>query len=529
MTGFALTGCSSATPTSGVASTKGADVPASATSISEPSATQAPTATSTLAATVTPIPATPTAISLPHTNRAVVQLTDNTVTFVDGEGKVTPIGKATDRLASTSFSSAVAGDTVYASSAGLAPGTYAFHDSNAELLGFIGQPVTGLEAWSSPALSDTLLAWGTYTSTGAGGWANIIISRPDGSEARSVVTETQSVMLPSLLPLRWSADGKSLLYSSEPTGIGGYILFDGFSSLYRLDVATGITKTLIPKDNKRLICLDDINQAATSITEHCDEQSIHVLSLTNNVSTTITPPAVVTDAAVLGTAIFNPDGSRIAFAMARNNPDNEQGWLALSNGLSGSSNLIYTSQPGTFASIAGWLDANTIVFQTSSVMGISNTLDTVWAINVDGSNVRQLAQGDILTLEQTEYAPATQPTQTGSLTWRQEAGSCQVAQFDQQSIQYGPCDGTQASASYPEAWDSRAFNHFVQTYKSFSAKTVAGTIVFTGSGTITASPAEQRMVAEFARLAVSKATGGSAVSEDALSWHREGGIVGFCD
>ncbi|HEY3342512.1 MAG TPA: hypothetical protein VGK81_10860, partial [Anaerolineae bacterium] len=356
-----------------------------------------------------------------------------------------------------------------------------------------------------------------------------IISRPDGSEMRSVVTETQSVMLPSLLPLRWSSDGKSLLYSSEPTGIGGYILFDGFSSLYRLDIASGVTMTLIPKDNKRLICLDDINQAATSITEHCDELSIHVLSLTNNVSSTITPPAVVTDAAVLGSAIFSPDGSRVAFAMARNNPDNEQGWLALSNGLSGSSNLIYTSQPGTFASVAGWLDANTIVFQTSALTGVSNTPDTVWAINADGSNVRQLAQGDILTLEQAKDAPTAKPTQSGSLTLRQEAGSCQVAQFDQQSIQYGLCDGALASANYTEAWGSRAFNHFVQTFKSFSAKTVAGTIVFTGSGTLTASPAEQRMVAEFARLAVSRATGGSAVSEAALSWHREGGIVGFCD
>jgi Tol biopolymer transport system component len=453
-------------------------------------------------------------------------VSDGTIAFIDNDGKTTAIGKAPGQLFSSRFAATVAGETVYASSVGSPPATYAISAGSDQLISFMGQFVTGLSAWPGGVANDALLAWGTYTSTGESSTANIYVSRLDGSEVRAVVTETQSAVLPSLMPLRWSADGKTLFYSSEPTGLGGYILFDGFSSLYKLDMETGVTTTLVPRDSLHMICLDDLNQPLTLLTDHCGERAIHVLDLTTSVSSTITPPAVVTDATALGNAMISPDDTRVAFALGRNNPDDEQMWLAVSNGLNGEANLVFTSPQGTHANIAGWLDANTIVFQMTSVTGGSNT---IWAVNADGSNARQLVEGNILTIAHAPRSP--QPAPTGGLTWQQEGSACQIATLSQANLQYGPCAGTLTNADYAEDWVTGTFMHFVQSFAPFSAKTVAGTVTFTGTGTIVAAPAEQRMIAEFARLAVSEASAGrgSAAGETALTWHREGGFAGFCD
>jgi hypothetical protein len=73
--------------------------------------------------------------------------------------------------------------------------------------------------------------------------------------------------------------------------------------------------------------------------------------------------------------------------------------------------------------------------------------------------------------------------------------------------------------------------YFESTYKSFSAETKSGKVTFTGRGTQQASEAEQRSVAEWARLVYQEAQKGSSGSSGglALGWHREGGIAGFCN
>ena len=528
----ALAGCASATPPSVTLPATAVNTPTIVqnTSSPVPSATQEPTGTSTPLDVATSIPPTLTPTAQPQTNanRAVVQLPDGTIAYINSDGKTTPIGKTPGQLFSSRFASTVVSETVYVSSVGNPPATYAIGAGSDQLISFMGQFVTGLSAWPGDAGKDALLAWGTYTSTSESGTANIYVSRLDGSGVRAVVTETQSVMLPSLMPLRWSADGKTLFYSSEPTGLGGYILFDGFSSLYKLDMETGVTTTLIPRDSLHMICLDDLNQSLTLLTDHCGERAIHVLDLTTSVSSTITPPAVVTDATALGNAMISPDNARVAFALGRNNPEDEQMWLAVSNGLSGEANLVFTSPAGTHANLAGWLDANTLVFQITAVTGGANKT-TVWAVNADGSNAHQLTEGSILTVAPAERA--AQPTPTSGLTWQQEGSDCQTAILNQTDLQYGPCAGTLTSANYAESWGTETFTHFVQTFAPFTAKTVAGTVTFTGTGATVAVPAEQRMIAEFARLAVTEASDGrgSDAGETALTWHREGGFAGFCD
>jgi hypothetical protein len=324
----------------------------------------------------------------------VVQLTDNTVALLDASGKVTPLGKVPGQLSPAPYHAAYISPTLYAVAVGLPPGAFAVSRSSTHELAFMGSNVSGLAAWSGGG--QTLLAWGTYTLTDASATASIFISNADGSATHPVVTETAQAMLPNLVPIRWTDDGRQLYFSSEQTGQGGYILFGGFSSLYRLDVASGMTTTLIEKNQVGMVCLDDLSADASKVVHHCGDKAIGVLDPRTQQSTTIAIPATLTDAAALGSAHLNPAGTRVAFALARRNPDAEQGWLAVSAGLSGESTLLVTSEPGEYLSVMGWLDENTILFQRSAMGGSSNAPDTIWTVRVDGGQAKQIGAGHVL-------------------------------------------------------------------------------------------------------------------------------------
>jgi len=62
----------------------------------------------------------------------------------------------------------------------------------------------------------------------------------------------------------------------------------------------------------------------------------------------------------------SPDGSRLAYALARNDPNDEQGWVAVSDGLNGTSKLVATSPAKDYFEVSAWLDAATIVLQSAT-------------------------------------------------------------------------------------------------------------------------------------------------------------------
>jgi hypothetical protein len=81
----------------------------------------------------------------------------------------------------------------------------------------------------------------------------------------------------------------------------------------------------------------------------------------------------------------------------------------------------------------------------------------------------------------------------------------------------------------PEREDELA--DLIATYAPFEAETPAGIVTFTGAGSVIATAAEQRMIAEWARQASLEASAGRSGAGWGLAfaWHREGGIAGFCD
>jgi hypothetical protein len=184
---------------------------------------------------------------------------------------------------------------------------------------------------------------------------------------------------------RWSRDGQRLYFSKEPLGLGGYILFGGASNLWAYNLTDNSAVSLLQEPG--MACIDDLSSNETLIAHHCANTLINVVEIASGNVTTISPPAEGVEANFVGGARFGPDGQRLAFAIARGDPNNEQGWVAVSDSLSGSSRLIATSQAGDYFQVIGWLNADTLVLQSWGVT------PGVWLVKTDGNNLRRLADG----------------------------------------------------------------------------------------------------------------------------------------
>ncbi len=145
--------------------------------------------------------------------------------------------------------------------------------------------------------------------------------------------------------------------------------------------------------------------------------------------------------------------------------------------------------------------------------------DYVYHTNQDGSSLRLVAAPD---------AAFGEPI----LTWlgSDEIG-CQTIEASPDGVAFGPCAGLLMSVPYGLATRQPDLAEFASRYQSFTAETPAGTVDFVGQGTTVATPAEQRMIAAWARLLYWEAQGGRSGASWGLvfAWHRQGGIVGFCD
>jgi hypothetical protein len=117
-----------------------------------------------------------------------------------------------------------------------------------------------------------------------------------------------------------------------------------------------------------------------------------------------------------------------------------------------------------------------------------------------------------------------------SITWQAD-NACQAATIDPQGVTYGPCDGATKIVPFPSDGQEQELSQFGMVYAPFYAETQAGDVNLSSRGDSQATPAEQRMVAEWARLTVEDAILGEvgAAREPAIAWHREGGVAGFCD
>jgi len=264
-------------------------------------------------------------------------------------------------------------------------------------LDFVHNPDYGLAVWSS---DQPRLGWAT-SPTGEGAPSQLFVSAVDGSQLTTLLTDTATITAPhQWVAQRWSRDGQSLYFSTEPYGIGGYILFAGASSLQRVNVNDQSLQEVIPynTDGGQALCLDELSSDERLVADHCAQTSITIRDLSSGQTTTIQPPADVTGFSLVGNTRFNPDLTRVAFALAKHDPDNEQGWVAVSDGLSGGSKLIVTGQPGEYFTIVGWLNADTLLLQSNQSTCNPICASSLWTVGSDGARLSKVADGTFLTL-----------------------------------------------------------------------------------------------------------------------------------
>lgn len=117
-----------------------------------------------------------------------------------------------------------------------------------------------------------------------------------------------------------------------------------------------------------------------------------------------------------------------------------------------------------------------------------------------------------------------------SVTWESTEPPCQVAALGPEGVVYGLCDGPALMDPFVDQDRAEQLAGFVSTYQGFEAETPAGTVTFEGEGDTEATEAEERMIAEWARLtAVESSSGRRAVELGlAILLHQEGGEEQVC-
>ncbi len=277
------------------------------------------------------------------------------------------------------------------------PRAVAMDKDGTRTLDFIRSPSYGLAVLSG---DQPRLGWVT-SPISVGVPSQLLVSATDGSQLTTLLTDTTSITAPhQWVAQRWSRDGQSLYFSTEPSGIGGYILFGGASSLYRVNVNDRGVQEVIPfkVPGGKTICLDELSSDERLIADHCANTSIAIKDLSSGQTTTIQPPADVTGFKLVGSARFNPDQTRVAFALAKRDPDAEQGWVAVSDSLSGGSKLVVTGQSGEYFTVVAWLNADTLLLQTNSLTCNPTCTSSLWTVKVDGSGMTHIADGTFLVM-----------------------------------------------------------------------------------------------------------------------------------
>ncbi len=239
------------------------------------------------------------------------------------------------------------------------------------------------------------LAWGTYAVSGTVATTELFQSAPDGSQAKSIVKKTMPAGQEprALTPFQFSRDASRLYYGLEPVGLGGYILFGGATNLWSYSLSDGKSTELI-KDKQvgGFVCIDGVSPNDKLVTYHCGEKGIGVLDLATKKSSVIQLPADLKEVKALGNARFNQESTRIAFAAARRNPDDEQGWILVSNGLTGASKMIAKSAAKDYYELIAWLNADTLLLQSH------NPQPALWTVKVTGSGLQKVGDGKFLSL-----------------------------------------------------------------------------------------------------------------------------------
>ena len=219
-------------------------------------------------------------------------------------------------------------------------------------------------------------------------WVAQLVDGTTVQDVRQVATynHTQSPAF-FLSPFDWT-DDNVLLFERSLTGIGGYILYAGHTSLYSYDPTTGQIATYVPAEGVTGLCVDTYDQKLERVVLMCGKEGPEMV-IRNLMDGSEQPIPTLPEQVVAGSSQFSPSGQWLAYAVARSIPEDESGQVVVVPAdLSSPPTPIAQVAENSFPAVNGWLDEDTLVFSRNQWPNGS-----VFSIQRDGSGLTQLAEG----------------------------------------------------------------------------------------------------------------------------------------
>ncbi|MHB1481853.1 MAG: hypothetical protein ACYCXH_05980, partial [Bellilinea sp.] len=246
-----------------------------------------------------------------------------------------------------------------------------------ELVSFAG---TNRVSSTDVSRDGSLLAWVSEEIIDNGVHYELWVANIDGSDpvlAYEIGADRTRVE-PMALEIRgWTADNQ-VIFSTRADGIGGYILYNGWIDLFAFDPAIpAITHQYISDDTMRM-CVNSVSDDFSLAAVGCN--AIHVQNLVTGEAVEL---PIIADQNFAGSAKFSPSNTRVAYSIARGDPDNERSQLLVAPVDGSSPPVALDTIEGGHFTVHGWIDENTLLY--SSSVGFGGTT-AVWRVETDDSS-----------------------------------------------------------------------------------------------------------------------------------------------
>lgn len=233
------------------------------------------------------------------------------------------------------------------------------------------------------------IAWGYESFGGDAPGSELWTANIDGSNAKlvdEILPENNLDRWLVLRPFQWTQDGK-LIYGTKLTGIGGYIIFDGWNSLSLYDPFDG-SQVVLVEDEPQGMCINSLSADRSLAAIGCKEIRIRKLADGSE----ITLPALNLQN-VAGSAFFSPTSKWIAYATAFVDPQNERSQVVVAD----TAGLvepypIHTLEGGDLH-VLGWINEQSFLFTAHDM---DDNITTIWRIDYDGSLPTELIEAQFL-------------------------------------------------------------------------------------------------------------------------------------
>jgi len=243
---------------------------------------------------------------------------------------------------------------------------------------------------------ESKIAWGHSGWVDTGPESQMWIANRDGSGALLAAESSPNDTIEDYYivePYRWTPEG-DLLYAWQITGIGGYILFFGYSSLYRYSPVSAAITPLVPAEATGGPCWNSVSPDGVYLVGSCvgtsGVEGMRERNLLTGEETVF--PVWPGEQGQAGAGAYSPTGSRLAYAIARGeDPNNEAGRVLVVLSRGEDPLAIASITNGYFSDLA-WVDEERLI-----VGSWQGDAASVQLLGIDGA-MAPLASGSLVGL-----------------------------------------------------------------------------------------------------------------------------------